>query len=524
MTPLDSRDACGKGSPTEHSGPRLAVIGAGPAGLTAALEAARQRRSPLVIEALSQVGGLARTCNYKGYRFDLGGHRFYTKVEDVDRLWREMLGKDFLRRPRLSRILYRGRYFQYPPQIGDVLRGLGFVESLRVVASWAKAQVRPDRPERSFAHWVSNRFGKHLFSVFFRSYTEKVWGISCDDLRADWAAQRIRGLSLLSAVRNAFQRDERVKSLIAEFDYPRLGPGMMWEAMRDRIVALGGEVRTGAEVTAIFRQDRRVRAVEISSDGERCVVPVAHLLATMPLPELIRRMQPPPSGEILRAADALKHRAFITVCLLVRRGEVFPDNWIYVQEPNVRVARIQNFKNWSPAMVPDAMMTSLGLEYFCDEGDELWRRPDEELIELATHELVAIGLAAYDEVTEGRVERVPHAYPVYDIDYADNLACLREFVDGFENLVTAGRNGLHRYNNQDHSMVTAMLGVRKLLDDEGHDLWSVNTDDVYLEDMKPAPADQPSPAILRQAEGMSFPTPRTLPSAASTSTVLRRVR
>jgi protoporphyrinogen oxidase len=462
-------------------GSRFVVIGAGPAGLTAGLAAARRGKAPLVLERSSQVGGLARTCEYDGYRFDLGGHRFYTKVPGVDRLWREMLGDEFLLRPRLSRILYGGRYFKYPPEIGEVLWGFGAGESFKIVASWARAQLWPERPEHSFSQWVSNRFGTRLFGLFFKSYTEKVWGISCQELRSDWAAQRIKDVSLPNLLATVVGRRRHVKSLIREFHYPRLGPGMMWEAFRQRIEMLGGEVWTGAEVVRITGEGSRVRAAEVATAGRRRTISLDALVSTMPLAELVRCIDPKPPADVLKAGERLKYRAFITVCLAVRREHIFPDNWIYVHEPRVRVARIQNFKNWSPAMVPDQAMTSLGLEYFCNEADEFWSRSDEELVTLAIQELATIGLAEPGEIAGGWVERVPHAYPVYDANYVETLATVRSFVDRFENLCTVGRAGLHRYNNQDHSMVTAELGVRRLLDGEDHDLWSVNLDAGYLE-------------------------------------------
>jgi protoporphyrinogen oxidase len=459
------------------------VIGAGPAGLTAALEASQRGKRPIVIERLRQVGGLARTCEYKGYRFDLGGHRFYTKVPEIDRLWRETLGADFLRRPRLSRILYQDRYFQYPPQILDVLRGLGAAESLQVGLSWAKAQVLPHRPEETFAQWVRNRFGQRFFEMFFRAYTEKVWGISCDELRAEWAAQRIKDVSLPKVMANALGRGGQAKSLITEFDYPRLGPGMMWEAFAERVRGSGGEVRGGTEVMGIERESSRIGAVQLQCGRDRERLTVDHLVSSMPLPDLVRRLIPPPPRELLEAARILKHRAFLIVCLILRRRHVFPDNWIYVQEPRVQVARIQNFKNWSADMVPSDETTSLGLEYFCNQGDELWTKGDAELISLATDELGVIRLAQPGEVIDGRVERVPDAYPIYDASYARSLSIVRAYVDSLENVVTVGRNGLHRYNNQDHSMVTASLGVRRLLDGERSDLWSVNADAEYLEEV-----------------------------------------
>jgi protoporphyrinogen oxidase len=460
------------------------VIGGGPAGLTAAYELARRGATPVVLERDATVGGLARTETYRGFHFDMGGHRFFTKVPEVNELWRDVLGADFLRRPRLSRIYYRGRFFHYPLRPWNALAGLGPLQSVLVAASYLRWQLAPHRHEATLEEWVTNRFGRRLFRIFFKTYTEKVWGVSCSELRAEWAAQRIKDLSLRTAILGMFRRPRRtITTLIEEFDYPRLGPGMMWKAVRDAIEQRGGIVHTGAEVVAIRRNGTRVEHVVIARNGTRETVAGSHFISSMPITELIARLDPPAPAEVRAAARRLTYRDFLTVCLVVNHPDLFPDNWIYIHDPAVRVGRIQNFKNWSPDMVPDARQTSLGLEYFCSEGDDLWRMPDAELVELGRREIATIGLARAEDVVDGCVRRVPKAYPVYDTEYREHLATVRRFVDGLANIQTIGRNGLHRYNNQDHAMMTGMLAVRNAVDGERNDIWSVNTDPAYHEEI-----------------------------------------
>jgi protoporphyrinogen oxidase len=463
-------------------GARVIVIGAGPAGLTAARELARQGLSPVVLEQSGVVGGLARTETYRGFHFDMGGHRFFTKVEEVEKIWHDVLGEELRRRPRLSRIYYRGRFFKYPLKPLDALAGLGVREAARVMLSYVWWQIFPHEREDTFEEWVTNRFGQRLFEVFFKSYTEKVWGIPCSTLRAEWAAQRIKDLSLRSAIVSMFLKPQTtIKTLIEEFDYPRFGPGMMWRSVAEEIRKVGGSVRLSSEVIAIRGAGRRIEGVVISTDGHEELVTGDHFLSSMPVSVLVQRLSPPPPPQVLEAALRLMYRDFLTVCLIVDAAVLFPDNWIYVHSPEVKVGRVQNFKNWSPDMVPDPGKTSLGLEYFCNEGDALWCMPDAELIRLGTEELERIGLTRGAAVLDGCVFRVPKAYPVYDAHYRESLATIRAFVDDFENLQTIGRNGLHRYDNQDHAMVTGLLAVRNLTRGERHDLWNVNTDPEYHE-------------------------------------------
>jgi protoporphyrinogen oxidase len=459
----------------------VVVIGGGPAGLSAALEFVQRGVRPLVLEKGDRVGGIARTETYKNYRFDIGGHRFYTKVPEIQRLWKEMLGAELLQVQRLSRIYYHGRFYHYPIQLPNALRNLGLAESALTLLSYLKAKVKPYPREENFEQWVSNRFGRRLFRMFFKTYTEKVWGVPCHLVHAEWAAQRIRGLSLLSAVSNAVLRTGDVKSLIHEFYYPRLGPGMMWERFQQKIDDRGGQVWLGTEVVRFRREGNRVASVVIRRGDQTDEIAGDHFLSSAPLAELIFRLTPPPPDDVLAAARALRYRAFIIVELILRRENVFPDNWIYVHSPTVKVGRIQNFKNWSAAMVPDPRKTSLGMEFFCNEDDEMWNMTDVALIALAARELAELGFADAEEVEDGVVLRQAKAYPVYDPGYLERVRVIQRFLSSITNLQTLGRNGMHRYNNQDHSMLTGMLAARNVLG-EKHDLWEVNTERSYYEE------------------------------------------
>jgi protoporphyrinogen oxidase len=468
--------------PTDEA-PLATIIGAGPAGLSAAWELSRAGASCEVLEQDSVVGGISRTVNYKDYLFDIGGHRFFTKVSAVENMWREVLGDDLLQRPRLSRIYYKSRFFQYPLEPTNALRNLGVFESARCVASYAKAQLARKLPEDDFATYISNRFGSRLFEIFFRSYTEKVWGIPCTEIRSDWAAQRIAGLDMASLLRNAASRllprrrnGKVIKTLIHEFVYPRLGPGMMWERTRDLVEAAGNPVRMQASIDRIEWDGTRIQAI---CAGTRRY-PVQNLISSMPIRNFFRYLSPAPPEAVLRAAESLAYRDFLIVALIFREQDMFPDNWIYIHDPSVDVGRIQNFKNWSPAMVPDPTTTCLGMEYFCFKGDALWSRSDGELIQHATSEIGRIGLGDPVKVFDGHVVRVPKAYPVYDDNYQQALSVIRDFVEQVPNLQFVGRNGMHRYNNQDHSMLSAILAARNLLGGK-YSVWDVNVDDEYHE-------------------------------------------
>src|SRR5690242_9988098 len=463
---------------------QVVIIGAGPAGLTAAYELAKLNQRPLVLEERDKVGGLSCTENFQGFHFDMGGHRFFTKVNEVKRFWHEILGGEFLRRPRLSRIYYRRKFFYYPLKPLNALLGLGFWDSTLIVFSYVKWQFFPYQKEDTFEEWVSNRFGKRLFKTFFETYTEKVWGIPCSELKAEWAAQRIKNLSLKTALLAMFFKPKQtIKTLIEEFEYPRLGPGMMWKAVKEAVDQRNGRVQLESKVIQINRTGRRINSVMIARNGHHETVEGTDFISSMPVTDFVKKLSPSAPAEVVTAAEQLKYRDFLTVCLIVNQPDLFPDNWIYIHDPSVKVGRIQNFKNWSPEMVPDKSKTSLGLEYFCSEGDEVWNMPDTDLIELGKHEVERIGLASYADVEGGCVFRVPKSYPVYDSGYRESLSTLRNFVESLDNFQTIGRNGLHRYNNQDHAMLTGMLAVRNVVFGEHNDLWSVNTDQEYIEEI-----------------------------------------
>jgi protoporphyrinogen oxidase len=484
----------------------VVIAGGGPAGLTAAYELSKHAKSCVVLEADPKlVGGISRTDTYKGFHFDIGGHRFFSKSSEVNELWREILGDELLTRSRLSRIYYDRKFFHYPLKPADALMKLGLLRSVRIIASYLKARLFPIKPERSVEDWVVNRFGRELFEIFFKTYTEKVWGMSTRTITADWAAQRIKDLSLVRALTSALRktlgarRGEVIKTLIDEFHYPRLGPGQMWETARDRIQTLGGAVHLDRRVTGIEHDDTRIEAfVSSDQEGRRVRYLGSHFLSTLPIRELISAMSPQPPVEVVHAARSLKYRDFLTVVLIVDRAQTFPDNWIYIHEPMVRLGRVQNFKNWSPSMVPDPNKTSLGLEYFCFEGDDLWTMADSELIALGRREIASIGLVSASDVIDGCVVRMPKAYPVYDDEYQGHLAVIRAWLKRFSNLELAGRNGMHKYNNQDHSMVTALLAARNMLGLGNFDTWKVNTDAEYHEGAASAAAREQGRAVPRR--------------------------
>ena len=475
------------------------IIGAGPAGLTAGYLLAKAGKSVRVIEKDPvYVGGISRTVRYKDFHFDIGGHRFFSKSREVVDLWNEILPDDFIDRPRLSRIYYNRKYFAYPLKAFEALRNLGLFTSAVCMASYALAKVTPVEPARTFHQWVRNQFGEKLFSIFFKTYTEKVWGMSCDDISADWAAQRIKGLSLGAAVIDALIRSfglrkkpaatlgeqGGVKTLLESFRYPRKGPGMMWETARDKIIALGGEVVMDRALASLaFDRSKGLWTVEVrAGDGLTETYAAEHVISSAPITQLATALEPRPAS--YDAAMSLKYRDFITVALIAPTSAAkdFPDNWIYIHDPSVKVGRIQNFLSWSPEMAP-AGFACLGLEYFCFEGDGLWAAPDEDLIALARKEIGEIGLIAADAVVDAAVVRQPKAYPVYDDAYQIHVEAVRDELEiVYPSLHLVGRNGMHKYNNQDHAMMTAMLTVENILAGERKfNVWSVNEDAEYTE-------------------------------------------
>ncbi|MBI4446709.1 MAG: NAD(P)/FAD-dependent oxidoreductase [Acidobacteria bacterium] len=463
---------------------KIAILGAGPAGLTAAKLLTDLGQPCEVFERDRQVGGLAKTPVYKGYRVDIGGHRFFTKIPWVNAFWKEILGEDFLEVPRLSRIYYDGRFYHYPLRGWDTLKNLGIERSLLSLLSYLKAQAFPRPNEETLEDYIVNRFGYRLYRTFFKSYTEKVWGIPCREIRSEWAAQRIRGLSFVSAALNSIGLgNKQLKTLIDEFNYPRLGAGMLWERVQQLVQSRGAHVHLATPAIRLLRDGSRIVEVEVGTHLGRRTVMATHFLSSLPLRNLIHMLDPPAPLPVRQAAQRLRYRDFITVNLVIRREVVFPDNWIYIHNPGTKVARIQNYKNWSSHMVPEPGTTSLGLEFFCFEGDELWSRSDAELIELAKKELRILKLAGHGEAAEGCVFRETQAYPMYNLGFREDLAMIRGYLSQFQNLQTMGRNGLHRYNNQDHSMFCARLAVDNLLG-ASHNLWDVNVDDEYLEEVR----------------------------------------
>lgn len=462
---------------------KIAIIGGGPAGLTAAYDLVKHQTNPVVYEAGDKVGGIARTESYKGYRFDIGGHRFYTTVGEVSKLWDEVMGAELINVPRLSRILFQGQFYQYPLSLPNTLKNLGPVQSCLILGSYLKARLSPGGKQESLEDWVVARFGRRLYQMFFKTYTEKVWGIPCSEIRADWAAQRIKNLSLVSAVVNALFKVQNAKSLINEFRYPRLGPGQMWERFSERIEAGGGWVALNTSVTGINLRGTQVSSITVKSGDQIEDVAVDQLISSMPLGQLVMALRPEAPPEVRRAAGGLRYRDFLIVPLIINKASLFPDNWIYVHSPEVRVGRIQNFKNWSEAMVPDQSKTCLGMEYFCSRGDDLWEMDDAALIALATREIAELGLAQASDVEDGCVIRQPKAYPVYDSEYRQHVEVLRRYLANFGNLQVIGRNGMHRYNNQDHSMLCGLYASRNLRGAR-YDLWEVNTDRSYYEEQK----------------------------------------
>jgi protoporphyrinogen oxidase len=459
----------------------VVVIGGGPAGLTAGYLLSKQGKPVIVLESTDQVGGIARTEVRDGYRFDLGGHRFFTKAKEVDDLWHEIMKEEFLKRPRQSRIYWNGKFLDYPLQGMDVVRKLGPVDLTKALASYLYAAVRPNPREDTFEDWVCNRFGRWLFNQFFKSYTEKVWGVSTSEIRSEWAAQRIKGLSFFAAAKSAFfgNKGNEIKSLISEFNYPRYGPGQMWEQMTSDIRAKGGEVRLNAPVTRL-RMSPEGRVTEVVAGGE--TLTPSHVISSLPLRTTVGIAEPEAPGDVRDAARGLRYRDFLTVALVIEGEDLFPDNWIYIHDPSVTVGRIQNFRSWSPWMVPNDSDASIGMEYFCFEGDRLWNMSDDDLVALATREIQQLGLAKATKVKFGFAVRVHKAYPMYDAEYRDRVATIRGWLDGIPNFLQVGRNGLHRYNNSDHSMLTAMRAVDNILLGTHHDIWAVNAESVYHEE------------------------------------------
>ena len=462
------------------------IMGAGPAGLAVGYELEKNGIDVAMLEMDGQVGGISKTIDYKGYHFDLGGHRFFTKFDLVDSMWREVLGESFVKTPRLSRIYYRNRFFNYPLTAMNALFGVGIGGSIRIVLSYIKSRLFPYKKEDTFEEWVSNRFGKVLYSIFFKTYTEKVWGIPCSNIQAEWAAQRIKGLSLVTAIVNAVfkPKNSKIKTLIDEFDYPVLGPGMMYEAMSRRISEMGGEVKLKSRVSSINHDGFKVKSVDyVDESGNKYNISGDNFISSIPVTELIKVLEPKPDKGILEAADKLTYRSIVTVDIVIKKKDLFPDNWIYIHSPEVKLGRIQNFKNWSRSMVPDENMTSLGLEYFCDEGDEFWNMADQDIFNLASREVEKIKICNAADIVDYTVIRVPKAYPVYSLGYREYIGVLEEYIKKFSNLQLVGRYGLFKYNNMDHSILTGIYAAKNIIEGNSqYDTWKVNVDQEYQEE------------------------------------------
>jgi protoporphyrinogen oxidase len=509
-------------SPAPDTAPNVVIIGAGPAGLTAAYElVTRHGITSTVLEADSIVGGISRTVERDGWRFDIGGHRFFTKVKEVEALWHEILpDEDFMMRPRMSRIFYDGKYFDYPLKISNVLRNLGILESIRCVLSYLWVRIHPPKDQSTLEGWIAARFGWRLYRHFFKTYNEKLWGVPVNKLPADFAAQRIKNLSFINAVTTALmpKRNQKdITSLIEEFQYPKYGPGMMWERCRDLVEAKGCKVIMNTRVVSIRHEDgRAVSVVAETADGARTEYPADHVVSTMPISQMLQAMDPPAADSAVHAAADLRYRDFLTVALVVPEEYSFPDNWIYVHSRAVQVGRIQNFGSWSPHLVKEGR-TCLGLEFFVFEGDDTWNTPDDELIEQGKRELGILGLVDPVKVEAGYVVRQPKAYPFYDEHYKDNVARIVAWLDDCApNVHPVGRNGMHRYNNQDHSMLTAMLTAENIATGSHHDVWSVNVEEEYHEessdDSNPMQGargtGRDAPVIPRDAYGADHPVNR----------------
>jgi len=468
----------------------LVIVGAGPAGLAAAHAAVAAGAGVVVLEQLDRVGGLARTLTFRSSRFDIGPHRFYTRNREVDRLFRSVLGEDLVEVPRLTRILHGRRFFNYPLTPLNALRGVGPLRSAAILASYAAAQLRrrlSPREPVSFEDWVVDRFGRRLFATFFQSYTEKVWGLPCSQIGAAWAAQRIKGLSLAAAIRQSLlgRRAGGAKSLVESFAYPRLGAGQLYEKLAAGVVRAQGAVALGSRVVAIRREGARVRSVEcLDAAGRRTLVEGRQFLLSAPLTEFVRMLRPAPPPAVLAACDALGYRHHIGVNLLVE-GQPFPDNWIYVHAREVAMARVANYRNFSPAMAGDGL-SPLTVEYFASAGDALWTAPDEALLARAARELRQLGLLPPEAIRGGFVVRSPQAYPLIDLASEGHVRTVKAWLDGLENLLPIGRSGMFKYNNQDHAMFTGLLAARHVLGLGPFDPWRVNIDAEYLEE---APAD-----------------------------------
>lgn len=461
------------------------ILGAGPAGLAAAYTLTQQGYPVVVVERDAQVGGLAKSIEYKGFILDYGPHRFYTKLAPVLKLWNGVLGDEQVAVNRLTRIYYGGKYFSYPLKARQVLVALGLSESFQILLSYLWARLFPKRETNNFAEWVTDKFGKRLFEIFFKGYTEKLWGISCTEISTDWASQRIKGLSLSKAIRNALLgNDGKVKNLIDQFQFPRLGSGQLYEKISDYLHQHHQSILLNTEVVQLHQNELAVTHVTLRNriTKEETTVSCSGVISSIPITHLVQQIQSPPPQKVIQAAKSLKFRNTILVYLIVEGGDLFPDNWLYINDPKVQVGRVTNFANWSPEMLPNSHQTPLCCEYWCNYNDDLWQCPEDELRLLAEQELRKIGLLKNQTVSDGFVLRLPRTYPVYAGDYKTALATLQQYLEQFKNLQLVGRYGAFKYNNQDHSLLMGILAAENVLTPAKHDLWAVNSDSEYVEE------------------------------------------
>ena len=463
---------------------RILILGAGPAGLTAAYEAQDRGVDVTILEISEEVGGISKTVNKDGWLFDLGGHRFFSKVTRVEEFWHSILEPDeFLKRPRLSRIYYNGHFFDYPLSTSSALKGLGLLEISKCIASYAWVRISPPKDQSNFEGWVAARFGWRLYRIFFKTYTEKVWGIDAREIQADWAAQRIKSLSLSSAILHALglrRRSRVITTLIDTFEYPKFGPGMMWNRVLEKITSKGTRYLPNSHVLSIGRNTSGLE-VNYTTPGGPAIESFDFIVSSIPLSE-IASLCKSEDESVKTSSKKLRYRDFLTVALVLPITDAFPDNWIYIHTPEVKVGRIQNFGSWSPFLVKEGH-SCLGLEYFVSSGDEHWEMSDDDLIKLAIFELKTLNIVDTTEVKAGYVVRVPRAYPVYDREYKESVGNIQNWLGKeWPEVYQVGRNGQHRYNNQDHSMLTAMFAIENILDGAAHDVWAVNLDDEYHEE------------------------------------------
>lgn len=463
----------------------LVIVGGGPSGLAAANEANKFGARLTVIERLDRVGGLARTVEFNENRFDIGPHRFFTKNNEIENLFHTVVGDDVVRVHRLTRIFYNGKYFNYPLTPASTLLNVGVRESSAALASYGRSRLGrliAPAPIETFEDWVAANFGRRLYEMFFKTYTEKVWGIPCSRIGADWASQRIKGLSLGAAVANALfpSKTKSIKTLVDEFSYPRMGAGQFYEKMAKGIQARGGVIKTGVAVTRIHWEKNRVVALSLDDGNGVQELPARFFLFSNPLTEIIDMMDPCPPQEILAASKALRYRNHICVNFIAR-GETFPDNWIYVHSPEVNMARISNYRNFSPAMGESADTNTITVEYFTFPGDGVWEAPDVALIARAKREMVQMKILRPDQIGDAFVVRSEKAYPVIELGSDRRVDVLRQWLRGFTNALPIGRSGMFKYNNQDHAIATGLLAARTALGIGRFDPWMVNIDAEYHE-------------------------------------------